>query len=114
MTTEDDPMPVPRSIPSVAQFLADIQRFQSHYGMTDTQFGTLAVRSHPFVRRMRDGKHIPRLDTVEKVYRFMADYEREQDQRKKMAEDLLKDLEVYHEEQRKRFPRPSEFSVSGH
>ena len=93
-------MPTTRRIPSVAALLADINAFQQRWGVSDTQIGTQALRSHPFLGRVRKGRLIPRLDTIERLYRWMADYEAAQERTEKRAAELLRELEAWRHEHR--------------
>lgn len=63
-----------RIIPSAAEFLAEIEAFKEAHGLSDTQFGTMAIQTHGFVRRLRDGRLDPKLSQIERVYRFMKTY----------------------------------------
>lgn len=65
----------PRHVPSATDILAEIEAFKAQHGLTDTQFGTFALRSHGWVRKLRDGKLDPKLSEIERVYRFMNRYD---------------------------------------
>lgn len=64
-----------RAVPSAADLLAEIEAFKTAYDLTDTQVGTFALRSHAWVRKLRDGKLDPKLSEIERMYRFMNRYD---------------------------------------
>lgn len=67
--------PKARAVPSAADLLAEIEAFKARHGLSDTQVGTFALRSHGWVRKLRDGKLDPKLSEIERVYRFMNRYD---------------------------------------
>lgn len=64
-----------RAVPSAADLLAEIEAFKATHDLTDTQVGTFALRSHAWVRKLRDGKLDPKLSEIERMYRFMNRYD---------------------------------------
>lgn len=76
-----------KEIMSLDLLLDDITRFCEHYKMSEAQLGKEAIKSHPAIRRWRDGKNVPKLDTVERLYAWMQAYEKKQ--RAKTMLDLL-------------------------
>ena len=69
-TIINDPM-------TMEKLLADIERFCKEYGITEAQLGKEAIKSHPAIRWWRDGKLVPKLDTVERLYAWMIAHERQ-------------------------------------
>lgn len=65
-----------KEIMSMDLLLEDIDRFCQHYNMSEAQLGKEAIKSHPAIRRWRDGKNVPKLDTVERLYVWMQAYEK--------------------------------------
>lgn len=55
------------------QFLAEIEAFIAHTGMTVSEFGERAMNDRKFVGRIRAGGNV-RLDTADRVRRFMTEY----------------------------------------
>lgn len=58
--------------------IAEIDAFLAEHGMSDSRFGQLALNDRHFVRQLRNDRDV-RMKTVEKVKRFMATYQPEQD-----------------------------------
>jgi len=56
------------------QLLHDIETFLGRTGMAATTFGRLCLNDTAFVHRLRSGTDA-RLDTAERVRRFIAEYE---------------------------------------
>ncbi len=56
--------------------LHEIEAFCERHGLSEWQFGELAMRDKPFVKQLRDGRDV-RMSTVEKCRAFMAGYEAE-------------------------------------
>jgi len=54
--------------------LVEVDAFQAKYGLSDWKFGQLATRSEQLVSKWRLGAK-PRQATIERVRRFMADYD---------------------------------------
>lgn len=67
--------------------LNDIEKFCKHYQISEAQLGKEAIKSHPAIRRWREGKLVPKLDTVERLYAWMMRHE-EQERRKTLMELL--------------------------
>lgn len=55
------------------QFLSEIEAFLAHTGMTVSEFGERAMNDRKFVGRLRAGGNV-RLDTADRVRRFMTEY----------------------------------------
>jgi len=55
------------------KFISDIEAFIADTGVAATEFGRLTMNDKKFVGRLRAGSDV-RLDTVERVRRFMTDY----------------------------------------
>lgn len=55
-------------------FTAEIDAFLERTGMAPTAFGRLACNDASFVEDLHGGRE-PRLSTIEKVRRFMAEFE---------------------------------------
>jgi predicted transcriptional regulator len=72
---------------TLKRLLADIDRFCEHYDISEAQLGKEAIKSHPAIRRWRDGKLVPKLDTVERLYAWMMRHE-EQERRKTLLQLL--------------------------
>lgn len=53
--------------------LSDIETFCGLHGLSDSQFGTLALNDKNFVPQLRDGRDI-RLGTARRVCDFMTKY----------------------------------------
>jgi predicted transcriptional regulator len=58
---------------ALQQLLRDVEQFLAETGMHATTFGLKALNDLAFVSNLRDGRKV-RLDTAEKVRKFMADY----------------------------------------
>jgi predicted transcriptional regulator len=58
---------------SVEKLLNDIDKFQIEFGIRDTALGRMISNSPALVLRLRTGAHSPRAETVDMVYKFMAD-----------------------------------------
>jgi predicted transcriptional regulator len=61
---------------SLQKLLDDIDRFCKHYRVSEAQLGKEAIKSHPAIRRWREGKQVPKLDTVERLYDYMQRFEK--------------------------------------
>jgi hypothetical protein len=57
----------------MSTLLSDIEAFQSAHGLSDWQFGELALRDRHFIRQLRDGRE-PRRKTIARVRHVMATY----------------------------------------
>lgn len=53
--------------------LSDIEKFTANNGLSEWQFGELALNDRHFIRQLRDGRDL-RMSTVERVKCFMATY----------------------------------------
>lgn len=53
--------------------LGEIEAFLSSNGMSATAFGAQALNDPPFVQQLRSGRD-PKMSTVERVRKFMADF----------------------------------------
>lgn len=58
------------------QLLTDIDTFCKLYGMSESQFGILALNDKNFVPQIRDGRDL-RFSTAEKCRDFMASHEKD-------------------------------------
>jgi hypothetical protein len=56
-------------------FLADVDAFIDRTGMPPSRLGKLSCRDGSLVADLKDGRREPRLSTIEKVRRFMSEYE---------------------------------------
>lgn len=63
-----------RCMTALDQLRTDIERFLTRTGMSPSRFGICAMNDAKFVSRLRDGSSV-RLDTADRVRRFMAEYE---------------------------------------
>ena len=59
----------------MGKFLDSVERFLRDHVMAASAFGHQALNDQGFVRGLRKGRH-PRLDTVERVQRWMDSYDR--------------------------------------
>jgi hypothetical protein len=55
--------------------LSDVERFLRKHKMEPMQFGRLALKNGYFVAQLRAGSN-PRVDTYERVKRFMEGYQK--------------------------------------
>lgn len=55
------------------RFIAEIESFMSKHGLEATTFGKMCLNDTAFLHKLREGRN-PRLDTVEEVRAWMADY----------------------------------------
>lgn len=55
------------------QLLAEIDQFCARHEMNATQFGREALRDPRFVHELRNGRRQPRLDTADRVKRYMGE-----------------------------------------
>lgn len=53
--------------------LNQIEAFRAKHGLSDWQFGELAINDKHFVRQLRAGRDV-RMSTVKRVQSFMASY----------------------------------------
>lgn len=60
-------------IPLHDQLTDEIDAFLERHDMSDTLFGRLAMNDPAWLHRFRDGL-MPRIDTVDHIRRFMAQY----------------------------------------
>ena len=67
------------------KFLSEIEAFLAHTSMTASEFGLRTMNDKKFVGRLRDGSDV-RLDTAERVRRFMTEYRVPQPHPKQRAE----------------------------
>ncbi|CAB4137836.1 hypothetical protein UFOVP326_99 [uncultured Caudovirales phage] len=58
----------------MGKLLEDIATFLTRHGMPPTRFGVLAVGDGNLVADLRAGSRSPRIDTVERIERFMREY----------------------------------------
>ncbi len=58
--------------------IAQIDAFLAEHGMSDSRFGQLALNDRHFVRQIRAKRDV-RYSTIERVQKFMATYQPEQD-----------------------------------
>lgn len=52
------------------QLLADITQFNTRHGLSEWQFGELALNDRHFVRQLRDGRDL-RISTLARVREFI-------------------------------------------
>lgn len=55
--------------------LAEIEKFCAEAGLSESQFGTLALNDKNFIPQLREGRDV-RLSTVERVRAFIAAQEK--------------------------------------
>lgn len=65
------------------ELLEQIAEFCERHAMSETRFGETALNARGFVHRLHRNQHSPTLDTVEKVRKFMRDYDAAQKPRPK-------------------------------
>lgn len=53
--------------------LTDIEKFAAKNGLSEWQFGELALNDRHFIRQLREGRDL-RMSTVERVKVFMRSY----------------------------------------
>ena len=53
--------------------LSDIEKFAARHGLSEWQFGEMALNDRHFIRQLREGRDL-RMSTVERVKHFMATY----------------------------------------
>jgi predicted transcriptional regulator len=56
--------------PAAAKLLADIEAYRARVGIDRSAFGKSAAGDGHFISRVEGGK-LPRLDTIDRVYRYM-------------------------------------------
>jgi len=57
-----------------SQFIADLQKFMRKTGMSLTVFGLRAANNSHAVKNWINKTHSPKLDSVDRVYKFMDNY----------------------------------------
>ena len=67
------------------QLLAEIQGFLDRTGIPETSFGKIVVNDGHLVGQLRAGRDL-RLSTVERVRQFIADYESDRREERKIEE----------------------------
>lgn len=55
--------------------LSEIEKFCTKHGLSERQFGTLALNDKNFIPQLREGRDL-RLSTVERVRCFMSEQEK--------------------------------------
>ena len=53
--------------------LSDIEKFTAKNGLSEWQFGELALNDRHFIRQLREGRDL-RMSTVDRVKSFMRSY----------------------------------------
>lgn len=62
---------------TVVEFIARIDAFLERTGMAQAAFGEMACKDRSFVADLKSGSREPRLSTIEKVEKWMAEYQLE-------------------------------------
>lgn len=57
----------------MADLIENIDGFIAKHGLSEWQFGELALNDRHFIRQLRDGRDL-RMSTLRRVQDFMADY----------------------------------------